>query len=408
MSESEYLFSSRELREYLEIALRNLVEEIDSLPSVRIVTTSEDELAVELIEKYSVTTPVLDESRITVDQAHTKIDISNDPTRIVYHLNPGRRTYIDGTVYTHYVPFRGNADVFRCRPSHYSSNFPRASVDDDVLTFAYEDTRHDAGGIRSAFATDLEETRKLLAWADNDIRSHNDKVAQAAQTKLAERQAKLTWDQQVVQQLGYPVRRRADAPDTYQVPVVRKKIPLPVAARGPLEPAPIADETYEEILRIIHSMVVVMERSPKTFTDVDEHFLRTLFLVTLNAQYEGQATGETFNYEGKTDILIRHQNKNLFIAECKFWSGSKILTETMDQILGYAQWRDTKIAILLFSRNKDFTSVLKQIPETVTAHPNYVRQHEYTHESAYRFTMRQKHDEHRYVTLTVMAFNIPT
>lgn len=408
MRESEHLFSSRQLREYLDIALRNLVEEIDSLPSTRVLTTSEDELAAHLIEKYSVTTPVLDETRITVDQAHTKIDISNDPTRIAYHLNPGRPTYIDGTVYTHYVPFRGNADVFGCRPSYYSSNFPRAAVDGDVLTFAYEDTRHDAASIRSAFATDLEETRKLLGWADNDIRSHNEKVAQTAQAKLAERRGKLARDQQVVQQLGYPMRRRADAPDTYQVPVVRKKISLPVAARGPLEPAPIADDTYEEILRIIHSMVVVMERSPKTFTDVDEHFLRTLFLVTLNAQYEGQTTGETFNYEGKTDILIRHQNKNLFIAECKFWSGAKVLAETIDQILGYAQWRDTKIAILLFSRNKDFTSVLKQIPETVTAHPNHVRQHEYAHESAYRFTMRQKHDEHRYVTLTVMAFNIPT
>src|SRR5260370_4966399 len=52
-----------------------------------------------------------------------------------------------------------------------------------------------------------------------------------------------------------------------------------------------------------------------------EEDLRTHFLVQLNGVYEGQATGETFNFEGKTDILIRADGGNIFIAERKFWSG---------------------------------------------------------------------------------------
>ena len=40
--------------------------------------------------------------------------------------------------------------------------------------------------------------------------------------------------------------------------------------------------------------------------------LRQHFLVQLNGQYEGQAVGETFNYEGKTDILIRSEGKKPF------------------------------------------------------------------------------------------------
>ena len=38
---------------------------------------------------------------------------------------------------------------------------------------------------------------------------------------------------------------------------------------------------------------------------------------------EGQATGETFNAAGKTDILLRIDGKNVFIGECKFWKGPK-------------------------------------------------------------------------------------
>jgi hypothetical protein len=51
-------------------------------------------------------------------------------------------------------------------------------------------------------------------------------------------------------------------------------------------------------------MVRVMEQSPHAFATMHEEDLRTYFLVQLNAQYEGQATGETFNFQGKTDILI--------------------------------------------------------------------------------------------------------
>ena len=94
-----------------------------------------------------------------------------------------------------------------------------------------------------------------------------------------------------------------------------------------------------------------------------EEDLRQHFLVQLNGQYEGQASGETFNFEGKTDILIRAEGRNVFIAESKFWRGPESLRETIDQLLGYASWRDTKTAILIFNRQKNFSEVLAKIPE---------------------------------------------
>ena len=92
---------------------------------------------------------------------------------------------------------------------------------------------------------------------------------------------------------------------------------------------------YDEILAIVRNMVKVMEQSPRAFEKMGEEDLRTHFLVQLNGQYEGRATGETFNYQGKTDILIREEAKNVFIAECKFWGGEKHFLETIDQLLSY-------------------------------------------------------------------------
>ena len=95
-------------------------------------------------------------------------------------------------------------------------------------------------------------------------------------------------------------------------------------------------------------MAFVMERNPQSFATLDEEAIRDHFLVPLNAQFSGEATGETFNHQGKTDILIRHKDNNIFIAECKFWGGEQLLLETIDQLLRYTQWRDTKTAILSF------------------------------------------------------------
>jgi hypothetical protein len=156
----------------------------------------------------------------------------------------------------------------------------------------------------------------------------------------------------MVADLGFPITKRHGAPTTYAVPVQKRKpkIERPPSPSGKFLPEPaLPMEEYENILSIMRNMVRVMEQSPKAFENMGEEDLRTQFLVQLNAQYEGRATGETFNFQGKTDILIRaDEGGNVFIAECKFWSGEKQFLETIDQLLSYLTWRDTKTAILIF------------------------------------------------------------
>jgi len=176
---------------------------------------------------------------------------------------------------------------------------------------------------------------------------------------------------------------------------------------------PLALEEYENILEMIFDMALAMERSPRTFSKLKEEEIRDFFLIILNAHYEGQATGETFNYGGKTDILIRVEGKNVFIAECKFWRGEKTLIKTIDQLLGYTSWRDTKIAILLFNKNKDFNYVLEKIDTIVKGHSCYKREislksRKLNNETVFSYIFHQPEDVNREIFLTMMVFNIPT
>ena len=71
---------------------------------------------------------------------------------------------------------------------------------------------------------------------------------------------------------------------------------------------------YDQILEVIQSMVKVFERSPSVFKSMKEKDLRTILLVALNGVFKGNATGETFNGIGDTDILIRVKDTNIFIG----------------------------------------------------------------------------------------------
>jgi hypothetical protein len=151
----------------------------------------------------------------------------------------------------------------------------------------------------------------------------------------------------------------------------------------------------------------VMERSPSAFQAMGEENLRHHFLVPLNGHFEGAASGETFNFFGKTDILIRVQDRNIFVAECKFWSGEKSFIDTITQLLNYLSWRDTKAAILIFNRNQNFSSVLQTIQDTLPKHPHIKRGPSKEADTRFRSVFGNPSDHSREIVLTVLAFDVP-
>jgi len=317
---------------------------------------------------------------------------------------------IEGTEITFCVPYEGDKELFRWHPSTSTMSPPMARVDETEILFIYKLTNHDAEAVKNQFNRDLEEVKKWLGWVGNDIAQFNAQLKGKAGGRITARREKLIKDQGLAASLGFPMRHRDNAPQTYVVPTVKRKITpvMPPQGTTPFVPEPILEiKEYEHILAIISDMAKVIERSPSAFKNMGEEDLRQHFLVQLNGQYEGQATGETFNFEGKTDILIREKGKNIFIAECKFWHGPEEFRKAIDQLLGYATWRDSKLAILIFNRGTALTTVLQRIPEVVKTHANFVKQTDFKSETGFRFTMKHKDDPQRELTLTVMVFEVP-
>jgi hypothetical protein len=264
--------------------------------------------------------------------------------------------------------------------------------------------------VRSQVDSELNHIKGNLANLKPEVESYNNGLREISRAAIEARRAKLLRDQNLVSAIGFPLKQRSDAPNTFITPEVRRKIrpTLPAVGNAPFEPEPeLSNADYEHILNVIDSMALVMERSPSAFASMDEEALRSHFLVQLNGHYEGQATGETFNYEGKTDILIRVSGKNIFIGECKYWDGPKKLLETLDQLASQTTWKDTKVAVIIFNRRKDFSAVLKAIKETVPKHSSFKREMTVQHETRFRYTFGNRDDVNRELILTVLAFDVP-
>jgi len=408
MGEPNYLFSKYDWFGVQDHQKKHVTDEVAKMDGNRLLNTSLDDLCDYFEDKYRVNVPSLIETEIVADQNETQIDVSRDFLRAI--RDRSRPFYISGTEVEITVPFEGDAEVFDIQPTSYTLSPPIADIRDDKLIIRVQGTDLKPEEVRSQIDQTLSKIKKYLNTLRDNAKGLNDQLRGIAQSAIERRRGKLLSDQSLVASLGFPLKTRQDSPKTYVSPEVRRKIrpSLPPASTEPYEPEPaLSDDDYEHILGVIKNMVQVMERSPSAFAAIDEESLRSHFLVQLNGHYEGQATGETFNYEGKTDILIRVNGKNIFIAECKYWDGPKKLTETIDQLLGYSSWRDTKVAVIIFNRRKNFSKVLDAIPETVEAHQCYKRFLGKVSESNFRYVFSNRDDSNREMILSVIAFDVP-
>jgi hypothetical protein len=410
MRYDDRLFSKGDLRATLENEKKKLVEAVEKVSREEVLRLGVQALSDRLAEEFTVQPLHIDwDSAYALPPRDKPVDVSWDRNRFIRDRD--QPFYLPGTEVTFVVPFDGDQMLFDCRPSTFSSGgSPTGQVQGRELKIAFSHAHPSPADFFPAqFATWKRLVIQYAEWVAGEVEAYNRRVPSDARSFAERRHEKVSADQNLLTSLGVPVRRPDSAAPVFAAPLVRRPVHVETATASSTA-APeffLPPDTYEEILKSIRHMVAVMERSPSAFAGMHEEQLRDHLLVPLNALYEGNVTGETFNFEGKTDILIRHQGRNTFIAECKVWGGPKLLLDTIDQLLGYTSWRDTKTAIVLFNRNKDLSAVLAKITPTVEAHKNFLRTVPYQDETSFRFVLHHRDDRERELTVTVLTFEVP-
>ncbi len=375
----DLLFSDGNLYDWLQAGLRRAVEEASSIPAERVLGVPEADLLEELVERHRVDPPVLHvDRRYTPGAQDVRIDVSQDPLRTIWDRT--RPYYVQGTRYEVRIPFEGDAELFRLRPSTWSTVLPFGRVEGQEVVVWYESPADslDPQRFEQEINGNIALIQEYLQWIRDDCVGFNRQLEQQLEGAIRRRKQKVLQDRQLETHLRIPVQRRPDPSLVFSVPVRPRRRPGSIVSTRlsgvePFVPEPaVSQEDYAEILTVIRSWRDLVERLPKTFQVMPEPVLRDILLVVLNNQF-GPVGAEVFSRNGKTDIFLWHERGAVFIAECKIWEGPKAFRKAVGQLLDYLVWRDTKSALVVVVRNRDVTSVLARADHVLREHPNYKR-----------------------------------
>lgn len=402
---SNYLFTRQSLSGLIDAQGKALHEEIAGLSNGVIQGTEESQLIESLRSKYFLDAPEIKEEDIEVEQSDTKIDVSHDSMRLSFGPGPHE---VPATKFTYYVPFVGDPDLLEFQPSSFNTVWAYAEVRGNNLIIEVDVEDVTRVNPDHQMQGELNRIKQYLGWVTQDVSPFNNGLEERIRTSLATRKEKLEKTNTALAGSKYKIRSSPDTPTTYPTTSIERRPVIQITSTGGQRPEPtLPEKQFEHILEVIKGTSNSIERTPATYKGMGEEDLRDIFLAQLNGHYRGKATGEAFNASGKTDILIRDEDRNIFIGECKIWGGDKLFTETIDQLLGYTSWRDTKTALIIFNRNKDLSAVLAKIPELVKAHPNFKREQKHRGETDFRYVIHHNNDKGRELYMAVIIVELP-
>ena len=398
------IFWERELRDFLEERRNALRHEVYSEDKNRLLNMNETEYVAYLAKRYRVEPLILHWDRLAVSDREEMIPAERFPHD--FWVDNGKR--YPKQVITYHIPYSGERALLECAPSSRLLWTTDVRLEGGCVCFDVINWRDDAEQVKGEADLILRNIRQQAENVAKDVDQYNSTLEDEARRVVQARKELLLKQANLMASLGVPFYRMEQVPSTFAVPIVAKRITVkPSAPSTSFSPEPTLDSSvYHEILRIIHETGIEMERHPSIYRGKDEETLRDHFIMVLSPHFQS-VTGETFNKTGKTDILIRHENANVFVAECKFWNGIKAFFKAIDQVLGYLTWRDSKAAIVCFIRNKELDPVLKQIETETANHPCFVKYHGKKAEGWFSFEFHLKDDETRGVQLAVLCFHFP-
>jgi hypothetical protein len=405
-----FLFQGPPLRDNLINGAQQAFDRLQGWNPDALLNAAETDIIDELLNTATFEIPDIDQHGAHLD----------DPTEVIQELHSagsGLRQIV--TRQTLIVPISGPVVFFQLTALTTSIGNPIAAefdLNDPPKLLLHSTGIDDAAQIKAHFQDQLERIQKQLVWTQADIKAHNEAMKAEIPAKVAARRTKLLHDRNIQASIGFPIKKRAAA-DTYSVPLTRRTIRPHRAATStpanPYTPEPaLADADYEAALAVLHRARNALERSRSMTSKMDEEEIRDLLLVMLNDHFEGQAGGEVFNCTGKTDILIREQDRHVFIAECKVYAPKNkksvegVITDALDQLLRYLTWRDTKAALLLFVRDTDLTNVMNKAIATIKQHPNYKRDGSITNEQRHDVIHYANGDRNREIQLAFLPFHV--
>lgn len=340
--------------------------ELEHLPPETILAENADVLVASLIQQFVP-------ERVNVDWAGVvRSEILETKIAMRDSFYPDRTFQVPGSRVVLSFPLSGDPELLRLDASTRTLGVKHGDIAGESVVLTVEARELSADLVRKSIEVLRQDVEKRVDWANSDLQAFRSQLEGQLRQDYERRKQRIVADRSVEASLGIPIQATGRA----RLPVLAQRKYVPLVSRqqqGGFTPEPELDEQhYVAILDQTRAWARGLERTPSTLAKLAEEKLRDRLLAHLNGYWLGAAGGELFNGAGKTDVLIRADNRNVFIGECKVWSGPAAVRDAIDQLLGYLVWRDSKAALLFFIRTAKPTETIAKLHAAIEAHPRHV------------------------------------
>lgn len=326
-----------------------------------------------------------------------------------YDLREPGVVYADGIIATFVFPYSGDKSLFCCRASQYFlGGYPEVEISPEEIIFKYEKTLDEMAqenareNLFYILNKDVETIKKGITFVNDDVNKFNDSLKFNILNSLNTKKDKVKAFYAISSMFEVPIEKKEYAQK--HIPLKRKIVPINHKYEQK-NYFGILEKDYLDILESIKHTLSTYERTPNSYKMMHEEDLRNTLLATLNATYKGEAVGEAFRNNGKTDICIERKNRSAFVAECKIWTGKKALQEAVEQLDSYLTWRDCKTALIYFVRKKNYISILDSL-KSALSEIDEIRDITEIDKNEYECLYLSKSNPGQKIKIRIMLFNL--
>jgi hypothetical protein len=384
----------------------NIKKHIEGKSKEYILGVDEEEFKEYMHSEYSVETLNVYQESERIDKPLIKKEKFTDRSYREYQYE--KEVYY----FTVHYKFSGSSVLFKIRPSSWTMTTYEISVDDNnkEVTLSFKIYEQDAekfkrekAGIYSSAFTNLGNVNVFANQWNSKVNGIINRIFKQTKDKFLKENDFFS---------AINISTNSDTESIFTVPSIKKVIiPQPKVDKGKeFSSAPtMAKKMYSDIIKVIYDAGKSMKKKPALYLGKDEEGLRDQFLFILETRYESvTATGETFNKKGKTDIILKYSedSSNVFVAECKFWKGASEFHKAINQLFDrYLTWRDSKVALIFFVTNKDFSKIISTADEECEKHEYFVSRVGKNGESSFSYKFRLPNDEDKGVFMELILFH---
>jgi len=159
-SNAEYLFHEYDFHAVQEHQRQRMIDAIQQAPAERLRSDDAPALVDEFVADFQVDVPELTEGAVSITVDEAQVDATGDFNRAF--LGPGPH-FVPGIRATYYVPYRGERDLFKCKPSTWTTVIPAAKLGNHELKFTFERADENVGATKLAFEHELGKSSSISA-----------------------------------------------------------------------------------------------------------------------------------------------------------------------------------------------------------------------------------------------------